>query len=91
MSQTEIPLGDVTTDQAMPLAARMRPSDLKEFEGHRHPLGAGRPLAGLADAGIVHSMILWGPPGTGKTTLAKLLVEAAGARWISISAVLAGV
>ena len=69
----------------------MRPSDLKDFEGQRHLLGAGRPLAGLADAGIVHSMILWGPPGTGKTTLAKLLVEAAGARWISISAVLAGV
>ncbi|MFP6854058.1 MAG: replication-associated recombination protein A [Pseudomonadales bacterium] len=91
MSQTEIPLGDVTTDQAMPLAARMRPSDLNDFEGQRHLLGAGRPLAGLADAGIVHSMILWGPPGTGKTTLAKLLVEAAGARWISISAVLAGV
>jgi putative ATPase len=91
MSQTEIPLGDVTTDQAMPLAARMRPSDLKDFEGQRHLLGAGRPLAELAGAGIVHSMILWGPPGTGKTTLAKLLVEAAGARWISISAVLAGV
>ena len=91
MSQTEIPLGDVTANQAMPLAARMRPSDLKDFEGQRHLLGAGRPLAGLADAGIVHSMILWGPPGTGKTTLAKLLVEAAGARWISISAVLAGV
>ena len=69
----------------------MRPSDLKYFEGQRHLLGAGRPLAELAGAGIVHSMILWGPPGTGKTTLAKLLVEAAGARWISISAVLAGV
>jgi len=69
----------------------MRPSDLKDFEGQRHLLGAGRPLAELAGAGIVHSMILWGPPGTGKTTLAKLLVEAAGARWISISAVLAGV
>ena len=91
MSQTEIPLGDVTANQAMPLAARMRPSDLKDFEGQRHLLGAGRPLAELAGAGIVHSMILWGPPGTGKTTLAKLLVEAAGARWISISAVLAGV
>ena len=91
MSQTEIPLGDVTVNSAMPLAARMRPSDLNEFEGQRHLLGRGRPLAELADAGIVHSMILWGPPGTGKTTLAKLLVEAAGARWISISAVLAGV
>ncbi|HBP14656.1 MAG TPA: recombination factor protein RarA, partial [Gammaproteobacteria bacterium] len=91
MSQTEIPLGDVTLNAAMPLAARMRPSDLNEFEGQRHLLGRGRPLAELADAGIVHSMILWGPPGTGKTTLAKLLVEAAGARWISISAVLAGV
>ena len=91
MSQTEIPLGDVTANQAMPLAARMRPSDLKDFEGQRHLLDPGRPLAELADAGIVHSMILWGPPGTGKTTLAKLLVEAASARWISMSAVLAGV
>ena len=69
----------------------MRPSGLKDFEGQRHLLDPGRQLAELADAGIVHSMILWGPPGTGKTTLAKLLADASGARWLSMSAVLAGV
>ena len=54
-------------------------------------LGAGRPLRRLVELGRVHSMILWGPPGTGKTTLARLLADAAQARWCSLSAVLAGV
>ena len=74
-----------------PLAARMRPTTLDEFVGQRHLLGPGRPLARLAEAGRVASMILWGPPGTGKTTLARILAHAAGARWMSLSAVLAGV
>ncbi len=74
-----------------PLAARMRPSSLDDFVGQRHLLGPGRPLARLADAGRVASMILWGPPGTGKTTLARILARAAGARWTSLSAVLSGV
>ena len=85
MSRPEAPLADA------PLAARMRPSRLDEFVGQAHLLGPGRPLARLAASHRVASMILWGPPGTGKTTLAKILADAAGARWTSLSAVLAGV
>ena len=69
----------------------MRPTRLDEFVGQTHLLGPGRPLARLADSRRVASMILWGPPGTGKTTLARILADAAGARWTSLSAVLAGV
>ena len=85
MSPPEVPLADA------PLAARMRPSRLDEFVGQAHLLGPGRPLARLAASRRVASMIMWGPPGTGKTTLAKILADAAGTRWTSLSAVLAGV
>ena len=74
-----------------PLAERLRPTTLAEFVGQRHLLGQHQPLAKLAASARLHSMVLWGPPGTGKTTLAKLLAERAGARWVSLSAVLAGV
>ena len=74
-----------------PLADRMRPTNLAEFVGQDHLLGEARPLRALAEGGFIHSMILWGPPGTGKTTLAKLLADAANAEWRSLSAVLAGV
>ena len=77
-------------DAGRPLAHRMRPLHLDEFVGQTHLLGAERPLRRLAQAGSVHSMILWGPPGVGKTTLARLLAEAAGARFESLSAVLSG-
>lgn len=76
---------------APPLADRMRPKTLADFVGQRHLLARGRPLARIAERGAIHSMILWGPPGTGKTTLAKLLADGAGARWRSLSAVLCGV
>ena len=76
---------------ARPLADRMRPTRLDEFVGQDHLLKPGRPLRQLAERGLIYSMIFWGPPGTGKTTLAKLLADAAGARWRSLSAVLAGV
>ena len=76
---------------ARPLADRMRPTSLAAFVGQEHLLGEGRPLRQLAERGSIHSMILWGPPGTGKTTLARLLADAAGAAWRSLSAVLAGV
>ena len=89
--QAPLPLADEGAPLARPLADRMRPSTLAEFVGQQHLLGEGRPLARLAERGMVHSMILWGPPGTGKTTLARLLADAAGARWRSLSAVLSGV
>ena len=69
----------------------MRPADIAEVVGQDHLLGPEAPLGRLAEEGRLHSMILWGPPGSGKTTLAKLLAERAGMRWIALSAVLAGV
>ncbi|HEY5645006.1 MAG TPA: replication-associated recombination protein A [Pseudomonadales bacterium] len=69
----------------------MRPKTLAGFVGQRHLLAPGKPLARAADEGRLHSMILWGPPGTGKTTLARLLADVSDARWISLSAVLSGV
>lgn len=78
-------------DDGAPLADRLRPTKLSEFVGQRHLLAEDKPLARLAAQGKLHSMLLWGPPGTGKTTLAKLLAERASARWISMSAVLSGV
>jgi putative ATPase len=78
-------------DEGAPLAEKLRPTDLDEFVGQRHLLGPDKPLSRMVAAGKLHSMVLWGPPGTGKTTLAKLLAARAGARWISMSAVLSGV
>ena len=74
-----------------PLADRLRPETLADYIGQHHLMAADKPLGGLASKGQIHSMILWGPPGTGKTTLAKILATAAGCKWISISAVLSGV
>lgn len=74
-----------------PLAARMRPTRLEDYVGQQHVLAPGRPLREAIDAGHLHSMILWGPPGVGKTTLARLMAGASDARFIAISAVLSGV
>jgi len=74
-----------------PLAERLRPKALAEVIGQRHLLGPGKPLAVAFAAGKLHSMILWGPPGVGKTTLARLMADAFNAQFIAISAVLAGV
>jgi putative ATPase len=74
-----------------PLADRLRPRSLTEFVGQSHLLGPGKPLRLAFEAGKPHSMILWGPPGVGKTTLARLMATAFDAEFFAISAVLAGV
>jgi putative ATPase len=74
-----------------PLAERLRPRTLHEVIGQRHLLAPGKPLRAAFDAGRLHSMILWGPPGVGKTTLARLVAHAFDAEFIQISAVLGGV
>jgi putative ATPase len=76
---------------AKPLAARVRPRDLDEYVGQPHLVGPGRVLRKAIDAGQVPSMILWGPPGTGKTTLAAIAARRAKARFVALSAVSAGV
>jgi len=74
-----------------PLAERLRPTDLDAVVGQGHLLGPDKPLRRAVAAGRLHAMILWGPPGSGKTTLAALLARAVGARLIQLSAVLGGV
>ena len=76
---------------ATPLAERLRPKTVQEVVGQRHLLGPGKPLAVAFASGKPHSMILWGPPGSGKTSLARLMADAFNADFIAISAVLAGV
>ena len=74
-----------------PLADRLRPQTLDEYVGQSHLLGPGAPLRRALESGRPHSMILWGPPGTGKTTLARLVAKGANAEFLSLSAVLAGI
>ena len=78
-------------DPQAPLAERLRPRTLNDLVGQAHLLGPGKPLRLAFAAGKPHSMILWGPPGVGKTTLARLMAQAFDAEFIAISAVLSGV
>jgi putative ATPase len=78
-------------EPAAPLAERLRPRTLGEVVGQQHLLGPGKPLRVAFESGKPHSMILWGPPGSGKTTLARLMALAFDAEFIALSAVLSGV
>ena len=85
---------DLFSDQAkgyQPLAARMRPATLHDYIGQSHLLAPGKPLRQALEQGVIHSMILWGPPGVGKTTLAQLVAHQVDAHFMTVSAVLAGV
>ena len=74
-----------------PLADRMRPRKIEEFFGQAHLLADGKPLRQAIDQGKAHSMVFWGPPGTGKTTLARMIAETTESHFIALSAVMAGV
>jgi putative ATPase len=79
------------TEPAAPLAEAQRPQSLDEVVGQQHLLGPGRPLRLAFESGKPHSMILWGPPGSGKTTIARLMAKAFDAEFIALSAVFSGV
>jgi putative ATPase len=81
----------VSAGSYRPLADRLRPATLDEYVGQSHLLAPGAPLRRALESGRPHSMILWGPPGTGKTTLARLVANGADAEFVSLSAVLAGI
>jgi putative ATPase len=86
------PEAEPSPDTAAPLAERMRPRTLEEFVGQRHLVGEGRVLRRVIEGGgLLPSLILWGGPGTGKTTLARLLASRSGARFVALSAVFSGV
>ena len=88
--EPEVPAG-AAAEGVAPLAEAMRPARIEDVVGQAHLLGPGRPLRLAVDSGRPHSMILWGPPGVGKTTLARLLARSFEAAFLSLSAVFAGV
>ena len=78
-------------EPAAPLAERLRPKSIDEVVGQEHLLGPGKPLRLAFESGKPHSMILWGPPGSGKTTIARLMAKTFDAEFVALSAVFSGV
>jgi len=91
MAEPELNFAPSGDEGWRPLADRMRPSSLDEFVGQSHLLAPGKPLRRLIEGRNLHSMLLWGPPGTGKTTMARLVARTCDAEFVALSAVMAGV